>query len=180
MPLWLAAGMAAMAAVAWADVTQCACDPSKPETYNGRECSLCREADKQSTDGVFFLKDINPRKPNRWLALPKPHGPGGHPLHAMSPAEQARLWTAAVARSRELWAGRWGVAYNSEKNRTQCHAHLHVGKLLEGLAPGRFYDVDRPDQIRVPTDGSGIWVHGVGSKIRIHYGEGITETALLR
>jgi hypothetical protein len=170
----------AVMAVAWADVSNCACDAARPESYRGRECSLCGEADKRAGQEVFFLKDINPRKPNRWLALPGKHSAGGHPLHLMAAAEQARLWSAAIARSKELWGDRWGVAYNSEKFRTQCHAHIHIGKLLEGLAPGKFYDVDRPDQVRVPLDGSGVWVHGVGSRIRVHYGEGITETALLR
>ena len=49
--------------VANAAVT-CACDPEKPETMEMRQCSLCREAEKHSADErIFFLKDINPRKP---------------------------------------------------------------------------------------------------------------------
>lgn len=166
---------------AFADVRNCACDVQKPETMAGRECSLCKEAQaRQQGPDVFFLKDINPRKANRTLALPKSHSAGGHPLAKMSKTEQAKLWEAAVARAKELWADEWGVAYNSEKDRTQCHAHVHIGRLLKGLAPGKFYDVDHPSQIRVPADGTGVWVHGVEGKIRVHYGEGITETALLR
>lgn len=172
---------AAFAAASIADVTQCACDTARPETMQARECSLCREAEKQpASTEVFFLKDINPRKPNRWLALPKPHALGGHPLHRMPRIDQTALWRAAIAKAKELWGDAWGVAYNSEKHRTQCHGHVHIGKLLQGLAPGNFYDVDRPEQIRLPEDGSGIWFHPVGNRIRVHYGEGITETALLR
>ena len=51
-----------------------------------RECSLCREAEKQPAEpGVFFLKDVNPRKPNRWLALLRQHVDGDNPLAAMTP-----------------------------------------------------------------------------------------------
>jgi hypothetical protein len=57
-----------------ADFVTCSCDPSKPETLQARQCSLCREAEQQPTDvDVFFLKDANPSKPNRWLALPRTH-----------------------------------------------------------------------------------------------------------
>jgi hypothetical protein len=61
-----------------ADVRQCACDPGKPETMSSRECSLCSEAEKQTGAAeIFFLKDVNPRKPNRWLALPARTPPVG-------------------------------------------------------------------------------------------------------
>jgi hypothetical protein len=52
----------------------CATAPatSSAESMAKRECGLCREAEKQPQDTpVFFLKDINPNKPNRWLALPR-------------------------------------------------------------------------------------------------------------
>ena len=165
-----------------ADVRQCACDPAKPETMRARECSLCNEADKHTgTDEIFFLKDINPRKANRTLALPRPHSGGGHPLHQMPQALQTKLWTAAIAKARELWGDGWGIAYNGEVHRTQCHAHVHIGKLLKGLAPGKYYDAASPAQIRLPADGLGVWLHaGPNGKIRVHFGEGITETALLR
>ena len=54
-----------------------------------------------------------------------------------------------------------------------------LGKLLKGLAPGKYYDVSSPEQIRLPEKG-GIWIHPVGRKLRVHYGEEITETVLLR
>ena len=79
-----------------------------------------------------------------------------------------------------MWGGQWGVAYNGQLERTQCHAHIHVGRLLKGLAPGHYYDVARVEDIRIPQDGSGLWVHPVGEKLRVHHGEQITETVLLR
>ena len=176
--LWIAA--AGAASLLNADVTNCACDASKPETMKARECSLCNEAERHSAEGVFFLKDINPRKPNRWLALPRPHGPAGHPLHMLTRAEQAALWKAAIVKAKELWGDGWGLAYNAQIHRTQCHGHLHIGKLLQGLAPGKYYDTATVEGIRIPDDHTGLWVHPVGKKLRVHYGEGITETVLLR
>jgi len=167
--------------LAWADVSQCACDPSKPSTMTARECSLCNEAEKHAAaTELFFLKDNNPRKPNRWLVLPRAHAAVGHPLHELPRPLQQKLWEAAIAKGKELWGDGWGLAYNSEKQRTQCHTHIHIGKLLQGLAPGKFVDVDGPAQISLPTDGSGVWIHPAGNKVRVHYGEQITETALLR
>ncbi len=163
------------------DVRQCACDPARPETMEARECGLCREAEKQEKDQpVFFLKDINPRKPNRWLALPRVHGKVQHSLHLASPAERKRLWTAAVAKARELWGDEWGLAMNGDESRTQCHAHIHIGKLLKGVETANFVVVRGPEQIPAPTEGSGIWVHPEGARLHVHTAEQITETVLLR
>ena len=112
----------------------CGCDPAKPETLEARQCSLCREAKKHPLETkVFLLKDNNPRKPNRWLALPRAHGTTNHPIHDMSPEARTQLWTAAIGKAKELWGDDWGVAYNGDTVRTQCHAHLHIGKLLRGI-----------------------------------------------
>ncbi|HBY61619.1 MAG TPA: hypothetical protein DEH78_17495 [Solibacterales bacterium] len=160
-----------------ADVSGCACDPAQPETMKRRECGLCREAENQQGEGVFFLKDINPRKPNRWLALPKRHIPGHHAMKDLTKEERAELWAAAIQKARELWGDEWGLAYNSDRVRTQCHTHIHIGKLLKGLAPGKTMIVNGPADIPALD---GIWVHPKGKKLVVHYGEGITETALLR
>jgi hypothetical protein len=178
-PIGLCAALLA-AISAWADVRNCSCDPLKPETLEARECSLCREATLQpETTEIFFLKDINPRKPNRWLALTRLYVPSGR-IDLLPRDLQTKLWKAAIEKGRQLWGDEWGLAYNGILNRTQCHTHIHIGKLLKGLDPGKWFDVTGPEHIRVPKDGSGVWVHPVGKKIRIHYGEGITETALLR
>src|SRR5918994_1451787 len=66
----------AFAAAAWSFELNCACDPTNPETLNVRQCSLCREAEKQPPDqSVFFLKDNNPRKANRTLDRRDRKGP---------------------------------------------------------------------------------------------------------
>ncbi len=76
-----------------ADVRNCACDPAKPESMAARECGLCREAESQPADvAVFFLKDINPRKPNRWLALPRAHA---HAFDDMTAEARTALWNAS-------------------------------------------------------------------------------------
>lgn len=159
----------------------CDCNPSRPETMRTRQCSLCAEAEKHSTDDVFFLKDINPRKPNRWLALPREHAPGQHDLHDMHPAARIRLWKAAIAKGIELFGeGNWGVAYNGPAVRTQCHAHVHIGRFITvaELDYG-FIVVNRPEEIPSPPN-VGIWVHPAGGKLHVHTGEQITETVLVR
>jgi diadenosine tetraphosphate (Ap4A) HIT family hydrolase len=167
-----------LASVALADVRNCACDAAKPETMVARECGLCREAENQPADvAVFFLKDINPRKPNRWLALPRAHV---HSLAAMTPATRHELWSAAIEKARSLWGAEWGLAVNGDERRTQCHAHIHIGKLLDGVENADFVQIDGPAKIVIPTDGTGFWVHQVGTKLHVHPGEQVTEFVLMR
>jgi hypothetical protein len=170
-----------LAAPMVADVTGCACDVSKPETMQARECSLCGVAEAQPAEPlVFFLKDNNPRKPNRLLALPRFHGKGQDALADMTPAQRLLLWTAAIEKAKSLWGGDWAVAVNGEKARTQCHAHIHIGKLMRGVETGRFVVVGGPAKIPVPEGGTGLWVHPQGAKLHVHLNEQITETVLLR
>jgi hypothetical protein len=147
-----------------------------------RECGLCKEAENQPSDSaIFYLKDSNPRKPNRWLVLPRAHFRGGHALADMPPDARTALWGAAIARGKELWGDQWGVAYNGDLARTQCHAHLHIGKLLQGIETENFVVVSGPEQIPVPKDGTGLWVHSAaGGKLHVHLNEQICETVLLR
>ncbi|MBM3725747.1 MAG: hypothetical protein FJW40_10035 [Acidobacteria bacterium] len=175
--------LAALCAVARADVRGCACDPERPETMKARECSLCNEAEKRSAapgePPYFFLKDNNPRKPNRWLLLWRAHAAGPHAMQDLPRAVRTALWTAAIARARELWGDDWGVAYNGEVVRTQCHLHVHVGKLLKGVETSRFVVVRHPSQIPMKP-GEGVWVHGAGKSMHVHTGEQTTETVLMR
>lgn len=171
-----------LAGVAWADIRDCACDPAKPETMEVRACSLCREAEKHPPEPfVFFLKDINPRKPNRWLALPRKHYEGTQALLGMTPKERTALWTTAIEKAKSLWGEKWGLAKNGDESRTQCHAHIHIGKLLEGVETSNYVVVSGPAKIPVPKDGTGLWVHPTkDGKLHVHLGEQITETVLLR
>jgi hypothetical protein len=170
-----------LAAPLGADVTHCACDVAKPETLEARECALCREAEKQPAEpSVFFLKDANPRKSNRLLVLPRFHGKGQDALADMTPEQRLLLWSAAIEKAKSLWGDEWGLAVNGETARTQCHAHIHIGKLLQGIETARFVVVDGPAQIPVPEGGTGLWVHPEGDKLHVHLAEQITETVLLR
>jgi hypothetical protein len=163
-----------------AAATDCTCDLKVPESMLARQCGLCREAELQPAETkIFFLKDVSPRKPNRWLALPRSHGTANHELHDMSPAERTALWTAAIAKAKSVWGNDWGLAYNGIKVRTQCHTHIHIGKLLAGIETSHFIVVSNPSEIQAPA-GEGIWVHPSGSRLHVHLGEQATETVLFR
>ncbi len=165
-----------------ADVRNCACDVLKPETMQEVNCSLCREAEKQPAGtGVFFLKDASPTKPNRTLALPRKHTGGAHSLNDLPAADRTELWVVAMAKAKELWGDQWGLAYNGEERRTQCHAHVHIGKLIDDAETGHdFVVVNSASEIQVPTDGSGLWIHAVDGKIHVHAGAQVNETVLVR
>jgi CDP-diacylglycerol pyrophosphatase len=168
-------------AAAPADVSNCACDPGRPETMAVRQCGLCREAEEHPPNvGFFFLKDNNPRKPNRWLLLPRAHYDGAGALAKMTAAERTEMWRLAIERAKQLWDDKWGVAYNGDRVRTQCHHHLHIGRLLAGVETDRFIVVSGPEQIPVPKDGTGLWVHPAGTKLHVHLSEETTETVLFR
>jgi hypothetical protein len=166
---------------ALAGAVECHCDPSKPETMEARQCGLCREAEKQPLEpAIFFLKDVNPRKANRILALPRKHGDADHPLDQMTAEERTALWTAAIAKAKILWGDEWGLAYNGPRVRTQCHMHIHIGKLLQGVERDvNVITVRGPAQIPAPP-GEGVWVHPVKKGLHVHLGEQATETVLLR
>lgn len=183
MPLVLAALFLALTlipAAAQDVIRTCACDAAKPETMTHRTCSLSSEAEKRPADaGHFFVKDINPRKPNRTLALPRRNGPGLYSMDGLSAAERTKLWSAAITKAKELWGDDWAVAYNGDKVRTQCHIHIHIGKLNTAARVAKFLEVSSPAAIPAPK-GAGIWIYGHGKKLRVHAGEQITETALIR
>lgn len=178
--LWFAAACLWLAAPLGADVSQCACDPANPETMKARNCSLCVEAEKQPPEAEFFLlKDINPRKPNRWLALPRMHKPGAHELREYPKPARDGLWRFAIKAAREKFGEEWGIAYNGSQVRTQCHMHLHIGRFVRAAETERFVFVRRVEEIPAPEDG-GLWVHPVPGGYHVHLGEQITETALVR
>ena len=170
------------AAAAWSAGVECPCDVTKPETLELRQCSLCKVAEAQpETPAVFFVKDRSPMKPNRWLALPRKHWAEDHPLDALSPAERTELWTAAIGKAKSLWGNEWGVAYNGGQVRTQCHLHIHIGRLL----PLRLIETDNYIVVRGPANipapkGEGMWVHPVGNRLHVHQHEQRAETVLYR
>jgi diadenosine tetraphosphate (Ap4A) HIT family hydrolase len=167
-----------LAMAALAETPACVCELNNAQSMAEKRCSLCTEAEKQPADAVvFFLKDINPRKPNRWLALPRAHQ---HVLSEMPLDARLAFWNAAIEKARALWGDNWGLAMNGDERRTQCHTHLHIGKLLEETETSTPAIVDSPADIPVPTDGAGFWVHPVAGKLHVHSGEQVTEFVLMR
>lgn len=166
------------AALVQGDVRKCVCDISSPGSMAKRECGLCREAEKQPSDtAVFFVKDINPNKPDRWLALPRSHH---HTFAELTPAERLALWSGAIQKARELWGDQWGLAVNSDSRRSQCHMHVHIGKLLADSETPDFVLADGPADIPVPENGGGIWIHPFGGKLHVHLAEDAPELLLMR
>ena len=161
-----------------ADIVTCACDPGSPATLEARQCSLCREAEKQpSGTAVFILKDVNPTKPGRWLALPRMHDRAIGQL----PADlRVELLAGAIAKAKSLFGEDWAVAYNSPSVQTQCHVHLHLGKLIQGVETDQFITATKIEDIPSPPQGEGFWIHPQGNLFHVHTGEQITETVLLR
>ena len=161
-----------------ADIVTCACDAVVPATLEARQCSLCREAEKQPPETrVFILKDVNPTKPGRWLALPRIHDRA----IGQVPAElRAELFAAAIKQAKSQFGDEWAVAYNAPKVQTQCHVHLHVGKLIQGVETEQFITATKIEDIPVPPPGEGFWIHPQGNLFHVHQGEQITETVLIR
>ena len=174
-PLLLLAAVAARA-----DITGCSCDPAEPASMESRPCSLSREAAAQPAEpSIFFLKDNNPRKQKRTLVLPRRLEKGLYRLSDLTAKERLELWTAAIAKAKELWGDEWGVAVNGDKVRTQCHPHIHIGKFLKAAETDNYFVISHPREIPVPK-GDGLWIHPVGGKLHVHAGEQICETVLLR
>ncbi len=164
-----------------ADVRNCQCDTERPETMEARECSLCKEADKQPAGVQYFaLRDTNPTKPNRWIMLPRFHGNRPQQLTEMTPGQRTGYWAAAIEKANEVWGDQWGIALNSTEKRTQCHIHIHIGKLLPDMENDHFVVVDGPEQIPVPKDGEGEWIHPLNGKLHVHIEEPAGELKLQR
>jgi CDP-diacylglycerol pyrophosphatase len=165
-----------------ADVRNCLCDVAVPETLQARECGLCAEAEKQPADATyFFIRDANPNKSHRWLALPRFHGNRPQQLNEMTSEQRVAYWSAAIAKAREAWPNDpWGIALNSTEKRSQCHLHLHIGKLLPNLPDENFIVVDKPAEIPVPNDGDGIWIHTADGRLHVHAGVSNGELSLER
>ncbi len=164
------------------NMDQCACTPVRAETASLRHCSLCLEAEKHPADvPFFFLKDASPYKPNRWLMLIRSHESDGRlPLVKLTSRERTALWTAAIERARSLWGDEWGIAINGDEVRSQCHAHIHIGRLLKFVEYGKPVVVAGPAAIPAPRDGAGFWIHPYGRKLHVHMGEQRAETVLFR
>jgi len=164
-----------------ADVRDCVCNLDSPSITETRGCSLCLEAEKQSSGApVFALHDNDPAKPNRWLILTRAHVDGPNPLTKMSAGDRLAFWDAAIAKGKEVWGGDWAVAMNGDIARRQCHFHAHVGKLLDGKESDAGFFVDGAADLPVLTDGTGFWFHPSGARLHVHEGEQNNEAVLLK
>jgi len=160
-------------------VRSCACDHSVPEALITRECSLCKAADGQAGDAPFFvIRDANPNKPNRWLALAKAHSRGAQDLSSLTPEQRIAYWTFAIDKGRQDWGDGWGLAVNSLERRTQCHVHIHIGKLKDGVEQLPLTVVGDVASIPLPREGDGMLVHPAGGKFHVHYGDEAPELLL--
>jgi len=178
--------------------SRCPCDHSVAETLLAYpQCSLCLESEFHPPfPPYFFVQDINPTKPNRWLILPKAHDKGMQNLSDLSTDVSSEFWAAAVRKAEEVWGNRWGLAVNGELARSQCHAHVHIGKLLDGVEgkgflfkagrsriPGKApITVAGPDSIKAPGKGAAFWIHPVGKKLHLHVEDvsAAAESVLMR
>ena len=165
----------------FADVRNCVCDLNSATVATIRGCSLCVEAEKHpENERVILVRDNDPTKPDRWLALPRAKYDGSNPLAQMSGEERLLLWSAAVAKAKSVWGDNWAIAMNGDIARRQCHAHVHIGKLIEERETDSATFVDRLQDLPAVSDGTGLWFHPVGAKLHVHTGEQITETVLMR
>jgi CDP-diacylglycerol pyrophosphatase len=160
-------------------VADCPCDHSRPDSLQPRVCSLCGTAEKQ-TAAVYFLKDINPHKPNRYLALPKAHETGMQSLFTIPEPLRTQFWGEAIAKAQELYGERWGLAQNSHLFRTQCHAHLHMGPLSPEVDDVSGTLFDDPTDFPAPPADQGLWVHPKEGRYCVHLDRDLTEIVLIR
>jgi hypothetical protein len=171
----------AFLAVSSADVRTCLCDLSQADARTARECSLCVLADAQPSEPpYFFVKDASPNKPHRMLALPRAHGRNPQDLSGMTADERTVYWTITIAKATELWGDGWGLAINSLERRTQCHMHIHIGKLRESVETDTFTVVPGPSAIPLPREGDGLLVHPAAGKLHVHTGDPAPELLLER
>jgi diadenosine tetraphosphate (Ap4A) HIT family hydrolase len=178
--LLLTALLAISQTLSLADVRGCLCELARPESMQARECGLCRLAEEQPADLTFFFtKDINPTKPNRLLILPRKHYPGPHSLSELTPDERTAFFNAAIAKARELWGDAWGLALNADASRTQCHTHMHIGKLLPDVENDDFTVAATPADLPVPPEAGGMWIHPVNGKLHVHF-RATAEPVLMR
>jgi diadenosine tetraphosphate (Ap4A) HIT family hydrolase len=178
MPRFLIAAVLVFGLGARGDIVTCTCDVTRPETMEARPCGLCREAEKQPAGvKIFFLKDANPSKPNRWLALPRSHE---RSIELLSEEQRADLLAAAVEKAKALFGDEWAIAYNAPSVQTQCHIHLHIGKLIPGVETNQFITATKIEDIPAPPKGEGFWIHPQGNLFHVHTGEQVTETVLER
>ncbi len=132
----------------------CPCDEGNPRSLDQTVCGLCGGG--QGHTDAYVVRDASPAKPNRLLALP--------PHHAVELADlrldqRTALWTAAIVAARKNFDEDWALAQNSVLFRTQCHAHIHIGRLDPEYRHSGGTIIASPADLPATTTFQGIWVH---------------------
>lgn len=145
----------------WGPLAPCDCDHSRPESLADRNCALCRVVEARE-GGLLLVKDIDPEKPNRWLALPRRHAAATRQsITDLSGDERRELAAFSVREAERLFPGRWALAVNPAAERSQCHLHVHLGpRRDDALCTNAGIHVGEPGRIldAVASDGS-VWAH---------------------
>ena len=146
----------------------------RPETMKARQCGLCREAEKHPLDAkFFFLKDNNPRKPNRWLLLPRAHKHDGPARCRDDRRPSARaLWRLAIAAGEAALGRRMGDRLQRRQGphavpRPPAHRQVAQGHRLDR----RFIIVIRAGTSRCPKTAPGSGSTPPAGKLHVHLGE---------
>ena len=161
-----------------ADMNACSCDFSTPGGTAKKECALSLIAHNEpGFEVAFLLKDNSAEKPHQWLAMPKGEYGGGSPLSLMKDNERLALWSVAVQKAKDLFGDDWALAMNGY-DRSQCHLHIHIGKMKPGSEKGGGLVIDTLSQIPAPSNGNGVWLHPEGGKLHVHTDEVATEYVL--
>ena len=103
----------------------------KPETLEARQCGLCREAEKQPRRRQSFLSQGCQSQQAESLAGAAAIARAVHRIIERRTA--CGLLAAAVEKAKALFGDEWAIAYNAPSVQTQCHVHLHIGKLIPGV-----------------------------------------------
>jgi hypothetical protein len=149
----------------------CAC--SNIDDLAAPECSLCGEAVRRrpQRDGgsTIVIEDKNPCK-GRWLALPLEHrGPCMQTLSTLSPKARGDLGRTAVAKAAAEFGPGFGLAINPPDQRTQCHLHVHIGRLRPNVTcSATIAAVSSPDDVFAIATDQGMWVHAAGGGYHVH------------
>lgn len=141
----------------------------------GAECSLCNEAVRRRPEhgsSTIVIKDRNVCK-GRWLALPQEHrGPCIQTLPTVSPQARRDLGRTAIAKALAEFGPGFGLAINPSAERSQCHLHVHIGRLRPNVACSAVMaSVSSPDEVFAAATDQGVWVHAAGGGYHVHTSE---------
>jgi hypothetical protein len=162
-----------------ADVRECACDLTRPETASSEMCRLNVAADKRPRyELVFAMQD--PLRATQWLAVPRGKYDGANPLLKMTETERIAMWSLAVQKASEVFGTSWAIAMNGAMTETQCRASVHIGRFLADRENDRGAYIEGIEDLPVNFDARGLWFHPVGGRLHVHTGEEDADRVLAK